>query len=46
MWLNLSAAQGNQEARNVRDTLAREMSDVQITEAHRMAREWSSRSVQ
>jgi uncharacterized protein len=40
MWLNLSGAQGNQDATEVRDTIAKQMTPAQIAEAQRLAREW------
>jgi uncharacterized protein len=39
-WFNLAAARGNEEARNHRIELAREMSADQVAEAQRLAREW------
>ena len=39
-WFNLAAARGNQDARNHRIELAREMSTDQVAEAQRLAREW------
>jgi TPR repeat protein len=40
MWLNLSAAQGDREAKKYRDWLAEKMTPSQIAEAQRLAREW------
>ncbi|WP_045369974.1 SEL1-like repeat protein [Methyloceanibacter caenitepidi] len=39
-WFNLSAARGNESARDYRLELAREMTTDQISEAQRQAREW------
>lgn len=39
-WFNLSAARGNEAARDYRLELAREMTTDQIAEAQRQAREW------
>ena len=40
MLFNLAAAQGNEKAREARDIVAKEMTDSQIVEAQRWAREW------
>ena len=40
MWVNLAAAQGDENARKARDKLAEQMAPAQITEAQRLAREW------
>ena len=40
MWLNLASAQGNEDARELRDTLADMMTPSQIEEAQRLARKW------
>ena len=40
MWLNLSAAPGNELARKIRDSLAEKMTPAQLAEARRLAREW------
>ena len=40
MWWNLYAAQGNEGARDNRNRVAAKMSDAQIAEAQRLAREW------
>ena len=40
MWFNLAAAAGNNDAGKARDTIARQMSPNNITEAQRLAREW------
>src|SRR2546428_14159598 len=39
-WLNLSAAQGDEDARIFRDELAKKMTLDQIAEAQKLAREW------
>ncbi len=39
-WVNLAAAQGLEEAREYRDSIAREMTREQIAEGQRVAREW------
>jgi len=39
-WFNLAAMQGNQAARDYRIELAQEMSQEDIAEAQRKAREW------
>ena len=40
MWLNLSAAQGLQQAATERDDVAKLMTPAQIAEAQKLAREW------
>jgi TPR repeat protein len=40
LWLNLSAARGNQEAVRYRDEVEQHMTPVQIAEAQKLAREW------
>ena len=40
MWLNLAAAQGDEDARELRDIVAGQMTPSQIEEAQRLAREW------
>ena len=40
MWANLAAAQGEENARELRDLLAERMSSGQIAAAQRAAREW------
>jgi len=40
-WLNLSAAQGDTDARIFRDWLAKKMTLDQIPEAQKLAREWT-----
>jgi hypothetical protein len=39
-WFNLAAARGNREAVSYRRELANEMSEHEIAEAQRAAREW------
>ncbi|HSM19391.1 MAG TPA: hypothetical protein VK844_03350 [Hyphomicrobiales bacterium] len=39
-WFNLAAARGNREALRYRQEIAAEMSEAQIAEAQRAAREW------
>jgi len=41
MWLNLAAAQGNENAVNGRDLLEELMTPAQIAGAQRLAREWA-----
>ena len=40
MWTDLAAAQGDQDAIELRDKLFMEMTPSQIIKAHKMAREW------
>ena len=40
MWANLAGAQGNENAPELRDSLAERMSSGQIAAAQRAAREW------
>jgi hypothetical protein len=40
MWFNLAAAQGNEDARQNRDGVAKLMTPDQIAEAQRLARQW------
>jgi hypothetical protein len=40
MWLNLSAAKGDQQASEARRTVAAQMSPEQLAEAQKLAREW------
>lgn len=40
MWFNLAAAQGTAEAKTDRDIVAKHMTNEQIAEAQRLAREW------
>jgi TPR repeat protein len=40
MWCNLAAAQGNEEARGLKGTLADRMTKEQIAEAQKLSREW------
>lgn len=39
-WFNLSAAQGNETARKERNRIAQSMTQADISEAQRLAREW------
>jgi TPR repeat protein len=39
-WFNLAAARGNREAAQYRRELATEMSEREIADAQRLAREW------
>lgn len=41
-WFNLAALRGNKEALEYRKELAREMSQYDVAEAQRRAREWLS----
>ena len=40
MWFNLAAARGNEDARELRDSISASMTGPQIAEAQRAAREW------
>ncbi len=40
MWLTLAAAQGNEEAAEFREIVARGMTPPHVAEAERLAREW------
>jgi TPR repeat protein len=40
MWFNLAAAQGNEDARQNRDSVAKLMTPDQVAEAQRLARQW------
>ena len=40
MWLNLAAAQGDEQAAEFRDIVAAKMTPAKIEEAQRLAREW------
>jgi TPR repeat protein len=42
MWVNLAAAQGQEEAVKGREILTKEMTPEQIAEAQRLAREWQA----
>jgi TPR repeat protein len=42
-WFNLAASRGNISARDYRMQVAREMSEAQVAEAQRRAREWLSK---
>lgn len=39
-WFNLAAMQGNDDAREYRMEIARELSDHDIADAQRLARQW------
>jgi TPR repeat protein len=39
-WLNLAAQRGSRQARDIRAEIARDMTEQQIAEAQRLAREW------
>jgi uncharacterized protein len=39
-WFNLAAMRGNEDARQYRSEISREMSRIQISRAQRLAREW------
>ena len=43
MWLSLAAAQGHKNASHARDLAAGQMSQSQLEEAQRLAREWKSK---
>ncbi len=40
MWFNLAAAKGDEDARDNRDMMAKQMTPADISEAQRLAREW------
>ena len=40
IWLNLAAAQGNEDAKTAREALERMMTPAQIAEAQKLSREW------
>ncbi len=40
LWMHLAAAKGDEDALKARDLLAELMTPAQLTEAHRLAREW------
>jgi TPR repeat protein len=42
-WFNLAATRGNEDAKRYRMEIAHEMSEAEIAEAQRQAREWLSR---
>jgi uncharacterized protein len=44
MWLNLSAAQDNEAAREARNIVEKQMTPAQIAEAQKLAREWKPNS--
>ena len=39
-WFNLAAMRGNDDAKQYRSEISREMSKIQISRAQRLAREW------
>jgi uncharacterized protein len=39
-WFNISSANGNPEAENLRNTVSKEMTPEQIAEAQKLAKEW------
>ena len=39
-WYNLSAAQGNEEARKARDAVSKKMTKEELAEARKLARDW------
>ncbi|MFP4502860.1 MAG: tetratricopeptide repeat protein, partial [Candidatus Hydrogenedentota bacterium] len=46
MWLNLAASAGDADAREARDAIAGDMTQEQIAEAQRLAREWQAQHQQ
>ncbi len=44
MWLSLAEERGTQEAAKNRDIVEEHMTPVQIADAHKLAREWKSKS--
>lgn len=42
-WFNLAAMRGNDDARQYRSEISREMTRVQVSRAQRLAREWLAR---
>jgi uncharacterized protein len=42
-WFNLAAAGGGKNAEDLRNTVAAKMTQAQIAEAQRLAREWKPR---
>ncbi|MCP4305501.1 MAG: hypothetical protein GY788_11610 [bacterium] len=42
--LSLAAAQGDEDARKNRDSIAKQMTPDQVAEAQRMAREWQPKA--
>lgn len=46
MWANLSTAQGNPDARTLRNDLANKMTPNQLEEGQRLAREWKPKTTQ
>ena len=45
-WFSLAATQGRKRAETARDNLAKKMTNEQITEAHRLVREWKLKGSQ
>ena len=43
MWVSLAALQGDPNAMNSRDIIAKKMSPAQIAEAQRLARDWNAK---
>ena len=43
MWFHIGASSGDEEARSLRDKLAKQMTPDQIADAQRMAREWMAK---
>ena len=43
-WYNLAGANGDKEAASLRDALAKKMTQDQIAEAQRLAREWKPKN--
>ena len=41
-WYNLSAAQGNEEARKTRDAVSKKMTKEELAEARKLARNWKA----
>ena len=44
MWFNLAASQGDADAAEAREQVAKSMSPTQVAEAQKMAREWKPKS--
>ena len=45
-WLNLAEAEGTENASKNLDRIAKEMTDEQIAEAQRLAREWKPKKTE
>jgi len=45
MWVTLSAEQGYEPAKELLETLQKEMTPAQVAEAQRLAREWKAKGV-